>query len=408
MKVPLIERLNNKFKACKTSQKNSIVNIYTSDNKSWTIYVRLGRIVWATGGTHRFRRWYRLMDRYCSNIDFKTIQAGNIVDFLCEYSLLNVLLNEGKIERPKAISLIENIVIEVLFQILQSESKIIQVSLKEWEQQKSQQFNNPIVYINSEVTLKKSQDLWQAWCNVSLAHISPDLALLLIEPEQLKNSTDSKTYQKISVLANGKKTLRDLAFITKQDLLTLTLFFLPYVQNNIIKWQEVPDFVSPLRLIKRNQLKSSQTKNTALKRTNKVNQKLVFCVDDSPQVCHIMQQILTGSDYRFIDIQKPLEVLPKLIEHKPDLVFLDITMPITNGYEICSQIRKISNFKDIPIVILTSNDRIVDRVRAKMVGASEFLTKPIESEKILAVANRLLNTKFKDIEESYTMIEMPS
>jgi chemotaxis family two-component system response regulator PixG len=58
-------------------------------------------------------------------------------------------------------------------------------------------------------------------------------------------------------------------------------------------------------------------------------------------------------------------------------------MPIVNGYELCSQIRRVSSLKDLPIVMLTSQDGIVDRVRAKVVKASAFLPKPIEPTKLL-------------------------
>jgi chemotaxis family two-component system response regulator PixG len=104
----------------------------------------------------------------------------------------------------------------------------------------------------------------------------------------------------------------------------------------------------------------------------------------------MMSRILTQAGYRFINIQDPVKALPILLEHKPALIFLDLIMPITNGYEICGQIRRTSVFKDTPVIILTSNDGIVDRVRAKMVGSSGFLAKPIESEKVLKVLQRHL------------------
>jgi CheY-like chemotaxis protein len=85
-----------------------------------------------------------------------------------------------------------------------------------------------------------------------------------------------------------------------------------------------------------------------------------------------------------------VKALPILLEHKPDLIFLDLVMPIANGYEICAQIRRVSAFKDTPVIILTSNDGIVDRVRAKMVGSSGFLAKPIEPDKVLATLQRYL------------------
>ena len=59
----------------------------------------------------------------------------------------------------------------------------------------------------------------------------------------------------------------------------------------------------------------------------------------------------------------------------------DLVMPIANGYEVCSQIRRISSLKEIPVIIVTSNDGIADRVRARLVGASGFLGKPIDPDK---------------------------
>ena len=63
----------------------------------------------------------------------------------------------------------------------------------------------------------------------------------------------------------------------------------------------------------------------------------------------------------------------------------------SNGYEICSRLRKVAAFRDTPIVILTGNDGVIDRVRAKVVGATDFLTKPVESELVLEVAQKYLN-----------------
>jgi two-component system, chemotaxis family, response regulator PixG len=107
-----------------------------------------------------------------------------------------------------------------------------------------------------------------------------------------------------------------------------------------------------------------------------------------------MNHILSQANYRFINIQDPIQALPILLELKPSLVFLDLVMPNTNGYEVCTQIRRTSTFRNIPIVIVTSNNGIIDRVRAKLVGSSGFLAKPITSEKVLRVLQRYLSSKF--------------
>ncbi|TVQ57032.1 MAG: response regulator, partial [Spirulina sp. DLM2.Bin59] len=88
--------------------------------------------------------------------------------------------------------------------------------------------------------------------------------------------------------------------------------------------------------------------------------------------------------YRVLTITNPIEALPLLLKHKPDAVLLDLVMPIVNGYEICTQIRRVSEFKTLPVLMLTGNDGVVDRVRAKMVGASGFLTKTTSGAKLKA------------------------
>ena len=63
-------------------------------------------------------------------------------------------------------------------------------------------------------------------------------------------------------------------------------------------------------------------------------------------------------------------------------------MPIMSGYEICTQLRRIQVFQDIPIIILTSNDGVVDRVRSKLVGAAEFASKPVNVKRILPILEK--------------------
>ncbi len=118
---------------------------------------------------------------------------------------------------------------------------------------------------------------------------------------------------------------------------------------------------------------------------NSINKPLIACIDDSLQICKIMEQIVTRAGYRFVGIQQSLEAIPSLITANPDLIFLDVGRPIINGYEICSQIKKVSKLKHIPVVILTGNDGTLERLKAEIVGANAFVTKPLEIEKIQQV-----------------------
>lgn len=391
-----INNLIERFHECRSSNQDAIIQIDTFEQYSWSIYFRLGRIVWISGGQHRFRRWQRFVAKFCPNLNYAQLQINEAIDpDLCEYILIKTLLKNKQLQKQQVITIINQTISETLFDILQSESRISKLDFNSYEYNDKSPLKEALHYINPDLAIDQAQKIINTWLRAGLTSFYPNLALVLLKPEQLQSLTDPKTYEKISFLVDGKKTLRDLEIITKQDILTLGTSFLPYIQKNIIGFRKLGDLPSPITQIspQSQQHNKHQTESEPRKKNNPV----VLCVDDSPKVCQAMEKILTQGGYQFIGINDSLEVLPVLIENKPDLIFLDLVMPVANGYEICAQIRKISMFKDTPVVILTGNDGIVDRVRAKMVGASEFLTKPVESEKVLSIANRYLKQKNKDL-----------
>jgi len=109
---------------------------------------------------------------------------------------------------------------------------------------------------------------------------------------------------------------------------------------------------------------------------------------------------------RFVKIQDAVQALPILIQDKPDLIFLDLIMPVASGYEICTQLRRISTFANTPIIILTGNDGFLDRVRAKVVGSTDFLTKPVVSDKVMAIIRKYLPTPSVSIDKNKSNLEI--
>ncbi len=116
----------------------------------------------------------------------------------------------------------------------------------------------------------------------------------------------------------------------------------------------------------------------------------VVYVDDSPQDSQALASIIQEAGYGYGYISDPLAAIPLLLEIQPKLIFLDLMMPYTNGYEMCAQIRRAYALQKTPVVILTNNDGIVDRMRAKIVGASGFCSKPVKKGKILKVLKKYL------------------
>jgi chemotaxis family two-component system response regulator PixG len=86
------------------------------------------------------------------------------------------------------------------------------------------------------------------------------------------------------------------------------------------------------------------------------------------------------------------------------MVILDLVMPIVGGYELCTQIRRIPDFKDTPILILTSNDTLLDRLRSRFVGATAFISKTSGNEKIGEQIQRYLTHSENELDEKAIIV----
>jgi two-component system, chemotaxis family, response regulator PixG len=102
----------------------------------------------------------------------------------------------------------------------------------------------------------------------------------------------------------------------------------------------------------------------------------IACIDDSPTVLQSINAFLDDKSFSVVLINDPIKALMQIIRSKPDLILLDVTMPNLDGYELCSLLRKHPNFRNTPVVMVTGNTGFIDRAKAKLVGASGYLTKP--------------------------------
>ncbi len=356
--------------------------LFTSPKgQQWSFYLYLGQILYATGGTHPVRRWRRNLTIYCPQIAAQRgLLQGNLAEIdaaaftTCwEYQLLCLWVAQQKIPPEQAARMIRSVVIEVLFDVAQ----VLRVS---HQVNQDNSLSTPLVLIDVQEAIAKVQQLWQSWQDAQLATYSPNTVPVIKQPEELQKRTSAQLYQTLVQVLNGQYTLRDLAAHMKRDVVQVTRSLLPYIQLKLVELISIPDLPTPvLPSVPKTPASSAQSTGP-----------LIACVDDSPLVCQTMEALLVAAGYRFIGVDDPLRAFAILLARKPDLIFLDLVMPNTNGYEICTQLRKVSFFRDTPIVILTGNDGIVDRVRAKLVGTSDFLSKPIDAGIVLSVLRKHL------------------
>jgi two-component system chemotaxis response regulator CheY len=118
----------------------------------------------------------------------------------------------------------------------------------------------------------------------------------------------------------------------------------------------------------------------------------VLIVEDSPtmrQLISIALKRLQG--IRIIEASDGVDGLKKLSAEKFDLIFTDINMPIMDGLKLVSLVRNDASYKGTPIVVITTEGAQEDRERALALGANDYITKPIQPNKILELARNLLN-----------------
>ncbi|WP_271254183.1 response regulator [Pseudanabaena sp. Chao 1811] len=120
----------------------------------------------------------------------------------------------------------------------------------------------------------------------------------------------------------------------------------------------------------------------------KVQSPRVVCIDDSVTICRAVEYILHNHGYQVMAVSSPIKALSVIFQHKPDLVLCDITMPEIDGYELCGMLRRSSAFAKVPIIMLTGKDGFIDRVKARMVGATEYLTKPFGEKELLTTVEK--------------------
>ena len=118
---------------------------------------------------------------------------------------------------------------------------------------------------------------------------------------------------------------------------------------------------------------------------------LIACIDDSQTVQNSVKLTLEAQGYDVIGLLKPAQAMTKLIRTHPMLILMDISMPDINGYELCQLLRKSPNFKHVPILMLSSRDGLFDRLKAKMVGANDYMTKPFTPTDLVNLVNKYVS-----------------
>ena len=356
------------------------VLLRSSSGIEWCLYVYLGRILYATGGSHPIRRWVRnstisgvdvsvaedLQARIAALTNISALTLAEL-NSCWEYYLLVNWAKQGRVSRNALIEQIQKTIVEVLFDIVQAES----VS---YQQMAQEQLSPQLTLFDIDRAFGVAIQQQQQWQQAGLTEMLPDRSISIAAETEFQRIVSPSAYKALRSVLNGQHSIREIAVKARKSPVAIGQSFRLHLESGILSLVDLPDFTSPVQS----------------KYPHGSKPPLIICIDDSPFVCDRLEQIFQQEGYQFISVMDSLKAIPIVIAKKPQLIFLDLVMPNANGYEICSRLRKIGTFQNIPIVILTGNDGVIDRVRAKVVGATDFLTKPVQAELVLEVAQKYL------------------
>jgi two-component system, chemotaxis family, response regulator PixG len=351
---------------------------------SVTLYLLAGRLQYAVDKKYRVRRWQRAVTQYCRDWQVPT-QMLNSQPW--EYDFLYQGLSKSKITLEQAKAVIKSVTEECLYEM----GLMAQVE-KKW------------------IPHDRVKSTFSYFLSLSLAEIHP----VLIEIAEMHNQWEREHLQVLNLslspvltekgkaipnpalqkYLNGQYTMWDVALQLKQPITRVARSLIPWQEKGLLEFKTIADLPSPVEAIP--ETASNASNVTPLKTSASKDKKefLIACIDDSPIVIHNLKSILTPAGFRVLSIQEPMAGFALLIEQKPDLILLDLNMPNANGYSICKFLRETPVFGKTPIIILTAQDSSIDRTRAKLVGANDFISKPPGTQALIdLIKNHLPQAK---------------
>jgi two-component system, OmpR family, alkaline phosphatase synthesis response regulator PhoP len=110
----------------------------------------------------------------------------------------------------------------------------------------------------------------------------------------------------------------------------------------------------------------------------------ILIVEDDAEVLDLIRTALSFKEYVTVETMSGGKAVPLALEHKPDLILLDLALPDMDGLEVCRRLKVEEATKHIPVIMLTARDSVADTVRGLEAGANDYVTKPFEVMELMA------------------------
>ncbi|TVP67327.1 MAG: response regulator [Leptolyngbya sp. LCM1.Bin17] len=351
-------------------QPGDIDQEFSDRGHSWLVFLANGQLVYAGTTDNSLDRLWDHLQRYglAQSLPDPSITSAIASFNSPEYGTLWALLEQHLITPDQGRSILSHMVHETLFDLLSLHhgAFIFQLGSALSPQLMTHKISDLVSGLTQQI---------QTWHQLHPNLQSPDQCPLLLDPAAFRASVSEAAYNRLSQWMDGQTSIRRIARYLNRDLVTVARSLLPAIQYGQISLVYGP-------------LPSSLTAKPDNGRSWQQRLPRIVCIDDSLSIRQTVEQMLSGQGYEATSLGNPLKALGLLFQLQPDLILCDIAMPELNGYELCAMLRHASAFCQTPIVMLTGKDGFLDRVKARMSGATDYLTKPFGTTELLALVEK--------------------
>ncbi len=389
-----------------------------AQSMSWWIYFKDGKLNFASHASEKSLayslKWLKLKLAIMSHEAFSwleenseellNIQPENIqaIQYF-EYQIICYLVEQKYLEVWQAQELIEQLTQEAIESFLSLSGGAVRIE--------RELFEIPVFSkLDPKNTIAKCQTRLKTWKLLNPLITSPHQRPYIVSQDAFfstnnTNFVSPRLKSKLGTILRGY-SIHHIAAILQQDELDVAKFLHPYVENqSIILREPEPPFDrltglenSPSkRLQGREPIKTeplNRNFSTPYSSNSSKRQKsrpVIACVDDSPNTLDQIERFLGEENFSVFKFLEPIKATFQLKRLKPDIILLDLTMPTISGYELCRMLRRLPGFEDIPVVMVTGKKGIINKTRAKLVGATDYLEKPFNRASLLDVISRNLS-----------------
>ncbi|EAZ90919.1 response regulator [Crocosphaera chwakensis] len=341
----------------------------------WLVFFVNGQIVYTI---HSKNRGCRRLRDYLSRYQVKLIpeeleNIDKISHNEIEYAYLWQLIKQNRLTPEQGKNIIQQMVRETLFDLLslRQGAFIFEMGLG---------LDPLLTSVEVSPLLMEMMKEVQQWKQLHPYFESPQQVLTIADQEQLQNTLPEKAYEQLLHWADGKTSLRRLSRRLQRNLGTLARGIYPYVERG---WLHPVMAMTSSVSVPKNLWDESTTRDSSH----------IVCLDDDLTIGKTVETILAENGYDISLITDPLSGLTLIFELNPDLILCDIAMPKLDGYEICAMLRHSKAFQYTPIIMLTGKEGFIDRIRARMMGATDYLTKPFGEQELLLLIEKYIKPK---------------